>query len=40
MVVNKKKTDWVCNKCGTINDVYARLCSGCMWQKQGNEKRL
>ncbi|KKM86361.1 hypothetical protein LCGC14_1279850 [marine sediment metagenome] len=26
----KKKTDWLCNHCLTINDVYARTCSSCM----------
>ncbi len=39
-MVYKKKTDWICNHCGAINDVNARKCSSCCEKKQGNEKRL
>jgi len=36
----KKKTDWICNWCESINDVFARKCSCCGEKKRGNEKRL
>ena len=36
----KKKTDWICNHCGHINDIYIRHCESCMQKRQGNEKRL
>jgi len=36
----KKKTDWICNKCGAINDVYWKRCYCCNEKKQGNEERL
>ena len=38
MAKYKSKTDWICNKCGTINGVYARTCRCCLEKKRGKEK--
>lgn len=36
----KKKTDWICKDCESINDVYARKCCCCGRKKDGAERRL